>query len=106
METKRGRNTFHKKAEKIVKYSEKRGLTVPRKLHKALLYPRGIWGSHICMLQWNCVIISLNLRGGFALYKLWSQKLTELTSVTFVARRRIARNYASLFTMRGNKSRK
>lgn len=79
---------------------------MPRQLYKVLLYPRDIWGSHICMLQWNCVIISLNLRGGFALYKLWSQKLTELTSVTFVARKRIARNYASLLAMHGHKSRK
>lgn len=77
---------------------------MPCKLHKALLYARGVWGGHICMLQWNCVIISLNLRGGFALHKLWSQKLTELSSVTFVARRRIARNYASLLAMHGNKS--
>ena len=40
----------------------------------------------------------------FALHKLWSQKLTELTSVTFVARKRITHNYASLLAMHGNKS--
>lgn len=29
-------------------YSQKRRTKVPRKLHKALLYPRGLWGSHVC----------------------------------------------------------
>lgn len=78
---------------------------MPRKLHKALLYPRGVWESHMCMLQCHCVIASLNPRGGiFALHKLWSQKLTELTSVTFVARKRITHNYASLLAVHGNKS--
>lgn len=48
------------------------------------------------MLHDNCIIISLNLREGFSLHKLWSQKLTEPTSITFVARRRNACNYASV----------
>ena len=67
--SKRDRNIFRKKVQKVVEgYSQKRRIRVPRKLHKALLYPRGVWESHMCMLQCHCVIASLNLRGGILLY--------------------------------------